>query len=103
MGAAVPLVEVTAQNVATGVNVSTQTNGSGIYDLPLLQPGTYTVTFARQGFKTAQRPNINLEIDQSAQINVPLAVGDSQQTVLVEGVSPLLDTDSSQVETVITS
>ncbi len=102
-GAVLPSVHVTAQNTATGVSVSAQTNGSGIYDLPLLLPGTYTVTFSRDGFKTAQRQNIGLEIDQTAKINVNLTVGEPQQTVVVTGAPPLLATDTSQVETVMDS
>lgn len=102
-GAALPAVHVTVQNIATGVSVSKQTNGAGVYDLPLLQPGTYTVTFSKDGFETAQRQNITLEIDQTAHINIGLPLGESRQTVVVEAAPPLLTTDNSQVETVMDS
>ncbi|HEV2172874.1 MAG TPA: carboxypeptidase-like regulatory domain-containing protein, partial [Nitrospira sp.] len=43
-GAVVPGAKVVAENVATGVKTSAQTNSDGVYTLRFLPIGTYTVT-----------------------------------------------------------
>src|SRR5689334_18732290 len=52
-GAVVPQARVTATNVSSGVNVSTVTNEQGAYNVPFLQPGTYTIAVEKQGFRPA--------------------------------------------------
>ncbi len=50
-GAVVPGARVSAKNVSSGVGVSTVTNDQGAYNIPFLQPGNYTITSERTGFK----------------------------------------------------
>ncbi|MGD1101347.1 MAG: carboxypeptidase-like regulatory domain-containing protein, partial [Terriglobia bacterium] len=50
-GAVVPAAKVDVTNQDTKVVVSTETNGAGIYVLPSLTVGTYTVKVSKQGFK----------------------------------------------------
>lgn len=102
-GAIVPTVEVTVMNVATGVVVHLQTNDAGAYDAPLLQPGTYEVTFEKPGFRKIRRPDIRLELDQTARIDARLELGQSQQIVTVNDVNPILESDSSQQSTVFST
>jgi Carboxypeptidase regulatory-like domain len=49
-GAVVTGATVTASNVATGVSVPTQTNGTGVYSLKFLPIGQYTVAVTAAGF-----------------------------------------------------
>lgn len=102
-GAIVPAVEVAVMNVATGVVVHLQTNDAGAYDAPLLQPGTYEVTFEKSGFRRIRRPDIRLELDQTARIDARLELGQSQQIVTVNDVNPILESDSSQQSTVFSN
>jgi hypothetical protein len=51
LGALVPGAAVSIKNVQTGVVTPTATNQSGLYDVPFLAPGSYTVTFSKQGFR----------------------------------------------------
>ena len=51
-GAIIPGATVTATNDGTGVAVMRPTNSEGLYTLPNLIPGFYTVRAEAHGFKT---------------------------------------------------
>ena len=51
-GAAILNAKVSALNVATGVERTTETNGDGSYLIPELPVGTYKVTISQSGFQT---------------------------------------------------
>jgi len=96
-GAVIPEAQVSVTNAQSGVKLSSQTNGQGEYSLPFLQPGDYNLAIGRQGFKTFQRPNVHLDLDQTAAIDVTLLPGDVNETVEVKGESPLLQTQTTSV------
>ena len=54
-GAAMPNVRVTIAETNTGISRTTQSNESGNYSFPDLQPGIYTVSAEQTGFKRASR------------------------------------------------
>ena len=100
-GAAMPEVEVTARKVDTGLTRITRTTGSGDYVLSGLQPGRYTLSTKKAGFRLASVPEFELQVDQTAAVNVTMAVGDVSQSVVVQETVPLLDTDTADVGQVI--
>src|SRR5581483_5314671 len=99
-GAPVPAVTVSVRNTATQIAVTVQTNDAGAYDVPLLPPGQYSVTFQHTGFQSIKRDGVKLELDQTARLDARLKIGQSQQVVTVTSETPLLETDNSQEETV---
>lgn len=98
-GAVAPGVTVTATNVDTGVPTATVTNGDGIYSIPNLPPGRYSVEFKKDGFETVNEPNIVLESTQVAQLNSKLPVGATTQSVTVNAEAPVLDKETASVGT----
>src|SRR5436190_23225090 len=52
-GGVVPGANVVAKNDATNVALNTLTNTRGAFAFPVIDPGTYTVTVSRSGFKPA--------------------------------------------------
>jgi len=50
-GARVPDVTVAITNTLTGVKTQIQSGDTGVHDAPSLDPGEYSLTFTRQGFK----------------------------------------------------
>jgi hypothetical protein len=99
IGAVVAGVEVTATNVETGVATKTMSNDDGIYVVPNLPPGQYSVEFKREGFKTVQRPTITLEATQAAQLNTALQVGAVTESVTVTADAPVLDQERASIGT----
>jgi Carboxypeptidase regulatory-like domain/TonB-dependent Receptor Plug Domain/TonB dependent receptor len=102
-GAVVPGVTITVVNTATGVTNKVNTNSSGNYVVPLLQPGTYSVTAAKKGFRTYSRTNIILPVGETVRLDVAMTLGATTQTVQVTAAPPLLKRDTSDLSTTITT
>src|SRR3954471_12889514 len=96
-GAIIPGAQVNVTNAQSGLKLSSQTNDQGEYSLPFLQPGDYNISIGRQSFKTFQRPNVHLDLDQTAAIDVTLPPGEVNETIEVKGESPLLQTQTTSV------
>jgi hypothetical protein len=93
-GAVVAGVTVTITNVQTGVVTIVTTNGVGIYDVPGVPVGLYSVTFSKPGFRKFVREGITLEI-QTIEVDGTLQVGSASDTVLVTGEAPLVEGETS--------
>ena len=100
-GAAVVGATVSVSNKATGAVRRVTTNNEGLYTFPSLLPGDYEMKVEQQGFKSSVRGNIQLQVQQTARIDISLEVGSVGETVTVAGGVPLLSTESSSVGTVI--
>src|SRR5579875_617063 len=101
-GAAVPSATVIVQNDQTGIVRKVTSNDSGVYLVPLLPPGSYTITVEAPGFQEVRRSGIQLAVAESALINFSLTVGTSSQSITVTSTAPLLDTSSNAIGGVIT-
>ncbi len=93
-GAVIPGATVSIQNVQTGVITRTRTNHSGLYDVPFMAPGNYTVTFSKQGFRDFVHEGIVLQI-QTLDVSAVLEVGATTQKVVVNAASPLVQTQTT--------
>ena len=98
-GAVVAGVEVTAKNLGTNVLSSTVSNADGIYSIPNLFPGAYSLEFRKTGFKPVTFPSVTLESTQVAQMNALLQVGAVTETLTVTTDAPVLDRESATVGT----
>ncbi len=102
-GAAVPNVAVTAKSQDTGASKTTQSSGEGNFVLPLLPPGTYTVTTAAvQGFGASTYENVKVTVGAKTTLELALSVGGSVNVVDVnaegQGVETTRTSISSTVE-----
>jgi hypothetical protein len=101
-GAVLPGVTVEASSPALIEKTRTVvSDGSGQYRIVDLRPGTYTVTFTLTGFNTFKREGVELSGALTATINADLKVGSLEETVTVSGESPIVDTQSTRRQTVI--
>ncbi len=103
-GAALPGVTATATSPSMpgGPAVATTAN-TGEYRLTGLPPGTYTLTLAIPGFATYQEEGLRVNVGGTLERNVTLKVSALQETVTVNGESPMVDTRQSAVEHTVTN
>ena len=100
-GAAVPGASIRIINTGTNAAFSTTTNAEGFYTAPTLAVGSYSVTAERQGFKKSVRNGITLQVDQRAEVNFRLDIGETSESIEVTGEAPLVDTSSATVGKVV--
>ena len=92
---------VTAKDLDRGTVLQTATNDQGVYNLPRVPVGRYEIRAESQGFQTAIRPSLVLELNQTARVDFEMKVGEVTQTIEVSAAPPLLSTDTMQLGTVI--
>lgn len=100
-GAVIPRVNVTFNNIETGIASSAQTNETGNYRSNPLRIGTYIVVVEAEGFKTYSGSGVTLSIGDVRELNVALEVGAVTEVIEVEATAPLLQTTESSAGTVI--
>jgi hypothetical protein len=100
-GAVLPGVTVTAENLGTHETRVAPTGGSGDYAFTLLPIGRYKVTIELQGF-TSQTANLVLAAGDRSRLDAKLQVGAVSENVTVVAESPLVQTDSSTLSSLVT-
>ncbi|MGA7341040.1 MAG: TonB-dependent receptor, partial [Terracidiphilus sp.] len=102
-GAVVTGAKVTITNAAMGTQNSTVTTGAGIYTVPEVPAGVYSVTVVAPGFTTLVRNGITVSVGEVATVDLRLGVGQGTTTVTVTEDAPLLQTDSAQINSEVTT
>ncbi len=100
-GAALPGATVTATSQERGQTYVAVTNETGLYRIAQLPVGTYAVKVEKEGFASALYPTFVLTVNQVARIDVAMKVGQASETVEVTGGAPVLETETTQVDTII--
>lgn len=94
-GAAVPGATVVAKHLATNVETRTTTNEAGLYVLPFLNTGQYSVTVTAPGFRAAVREPVELGIGARQQVDFKLQIGAITEQVTVSATAELLNTTNA--------
>lgn len=97
-GAVVPGVTVTVLNTETGVSKTLTTNEAGLYDAVSVLPGSYQVTFVKDGFDKIVRGPITLNVGVVT-VDAALKVGATTETVTVADEATMLKTDTAEQST----
>ena len=100
-GRAIPNATVTLTHTATGQVRQTQTNAQGAFNAQFMPLGAYSVSALAPGFQKKVLTGIVLQVDQTANLAIALAVGSVSQSVEVTGEAPLVDTTTSSLGQVI--
>jgi hypothetical protein len=95
-GAAVPNATVRATNNATNQSKEAKSNSEGVYTLPYLDPGVYTVEITATGFQTVRRQEITLAVSQVLNLPIQLAVGQATTEITVTGQQELIESTDAQ-------
>ena len=96
-GAVVSGADVDATNAATGTKTDTVTTGAGFFVIPLLQPGTYTVSVTAAGFESLQQQHVVVDALQTVTLNPALQIGAATQFVTVSSQPSMLQADDSHL------
>ncbi|MGH9784750.1 MAG: carboxypeptidase regulatory-like domain-containing protein, partial [Terriglobia bacterium] len=99
--AAVPGAKLQLLKVDTGERWNALTNPTGNYFIPLVKPGSYSLTAEAPGFRQYQRTGMVLQTGVPARADIKLEVGAVTESVTVEDSIPLLKTGTSAVGTVV--
>ena len=99
-GAIVPGASVVVRSLTTGVQQSAQTNHAGLYRLPVVMPGAYSITASLKGFRDVQ-VLVRVLVGNTTSQDIKLQVGASADTVKVIGTAPLLRPEESSASTVL--
>ncbi len=102
-GAAVEGASITARNEATGSTLTSTSAEGGTFRFSSIAIGLYDVTTSHPGFSSVTQTGVNVQISTTTAITITLPVGKSEQTVTVEAGVTRIETESSDVGTVITS
>jgi len=100
-GAVVAGANITLTNTGTNATRATQSNESGIYAFPALQPGNYTLKAEKTGFKTYALAAFDIQVQQSSRIDIDMTVGQVTESIEVSAQAALLQSENATVGTVI--
>src|ERR1700732_4303837 len=94
-GARVTDASLKAKSVATNLEVEDHTRNDGSFHVADLPIGTYEVTFSKTGFKSSVYPQILVQGNRTATINVQLQPGELTTQVTVNATPLLNETDTT--------
>lgn len=100
-GAAVPNVQITATNEATGVNYLTRSTDTGSYVVSNLRIGAYTVTAEQHGFHKLIHTGVVVSVNANVRVDLSLKMGSLTQSVEVSATPTLLRTQDPALGTTI--
>lgn len=91
-GGALPGVSVEASSPSLiGGPAVTVTDESGQYRFDRLAVGTYAFRFSISGFRQSVRNGVVVEVGRTVDVDVVMAIGALEETVMVSGAAPVVD------------
>ena len=101
-GGAIPGAAVVVKG-ESGVSFEAVSNGEGLFNVPGIAPGVYTVTVSLTGFKTAVLKDVRVVAGTPAAVKATLEVGQLTETVTVAASSELINTQTATVSSTLNS
>ena len=100
-GAAIAGAQVVAQQMSTSIVRTTITSGDGSYIFTALEPGRYRVSVTAAEFNRLVREGVTLTTGVTVGLELTLSGASSQQVVTVTADAPLLQSQTSNIQTAI--
>ena len=100
-GASITDAKVTLTNLGTQEKRTQSSGADGLFNFVNLFPGQYRVDVEKQGFKHFVRGDVAVDVAQNTRVDAALQVGEVSQVVEVTSQTPLLQTESSSLGTVV--
>ncbi|MGO9086106.1 MAG: carboxypeptidase regulatory-like domain-containing protein [Candidatus Sulfotelmatobacter sp.] len=100
-GALVAGAKLTAKGESTGSVYEAVSSSAGAYRFPNVNIGTYDVTVSAPGFKTTTLTGILVQVATTAALDVKLTTGAVTENILVNAEAPTVQSESSDIGTVV--
>ncbi|MGA9389852.1 MAG: carboxypeptidase-like regulatory domain-containing protein, partial [Candidatus Sulfotelmatobacter sp.] len=100
-GATVTDANITLTNLGTQEKRTQSSGADGLFNFVNLFPGQYRIDVEKQGFKHFVRNDVTVDVAQNTRVDAALQVGEVSQVVEVTSETPLLQTESSSLGTVV--
>ncbi len=100
-GAVLDGATITARDTERGTSYTAKSSNGGVFNFSNLPIGTYEVKAEATGFDTAVQPPITLVLNERARLDFKMKVGAVTNTVQVTSEAPQLQSDTTQVSTLI--
>jgi hypothetical protein len=100
-GASIQGAAVVVTSKTMGTTQKVVTNETGFYQASYLIPGAYSVEVSVSGFSRFVQDPVEVRVNDRIELPITLQVGTSEQSVTVVGETPLLNTSSASLGTVI--
>src|SRR5262245_50711934 len=82
--------KVTVTNDETQLTRTMVTDESGLYRIPTLEIGRYSIEVSHSGFKTSTRQDVELHVNEVERVDFTLEVGSVTERVTVSGEAPVV-------------
>jgi hypothetical protein len=98
-----PGATVTVRDNRTAKEITVTTGDDGVFRVPNLEVGLYTVTVTAAGFKTYTAEQVQIEIGKTYDLPVPLEVGGVNEIVTVTAGTDIVNSTDAQQNGIISN
>lgn len=100
-GAVIAGAQIKAVNIATNVPYTSVSNEAGIYVLPELLPGPYSVSVSAPGFGEVKRSGLTLHTGDHLTQNFTMKPGSVEESVMVTSAATMISSDQASTANVL--
>jgi len=100
-GAVIAGATVSVKNPSTGQEFSAATGENGVFTIPAVSAGKYTVRVTANGFKTAVVKDVEVLAGTPANVTVAMVIGTTTEEIQISGGGEVLNTTSATVSSTI--
>jgi hypothetical protein len=101
-GSAIPGAKVVVSNTALGLTREILTTDAGLFVAPALTPaGGYKVNITKDGFAAYEAADLRLQVGETVNLTVSLAVGVVTQSVDVTAAAPIVEDTKTDLSAVV--
>jgi hypothetical protein len=102
-GATVANARITAVDAQSGTTYTATSSSAGYYTLPSVRPGSYKISATASGFSTASVTGVTVSISTRTPEDLALPIASAAETVQVSADALQVETESSDIGTVLSS
>src|ERR1041384_5141251 len=101
-GSVVSGAQIAIKSPAMGIERTASSDANGFYRITALPAGNYSLTISHSGFSTRTFDDIELTVNRTLTLDIPLEVGAVQEQVDVIGYAQLLNPTTSSTGATVT-